>query len=73
MFLMFFLIFANHVLQITKRGEVVSEEMFRISHARREHKKHVRELLAQAIVHKTLDLEVPHFSSRTRIEETFGY
>jgi len=25
--------------------------------ARKEHKKHVRDLLAQAIVHKTLDLE----------------
>ncbi len=25
--------------------------------ARKEHKKHVRELLAQAIVHKTLDME----------------
>lgn len=25
--------------------------------ARKEHKKHVRDLLAQAIVHKTLDME----------------
>ena len=25
--------------------------------ARKEHKKHVRDLLAQAIVHKTLDIE----------------
>ncbi|XP_075262216.1 glutamate-rich protein 3-like isoform X2 [Convolutriloba macropyga] len=55
---------------ITKRGEVVSEEMFRISHARREHKKHVRELLAQAIVHKTLDLErTRQIQIRNRLED----
>ena len=43
--------------QIDRRGEIVSENTYRLNMARKEHKKHVRELLAQAIVHKTLDME----------------
>ena len=38
--------------------------------ARKEHKKHVRELLASAIVHKTLDLErMRQVEIRKRLEE----
>ncbi len=43
--------------QITRDGTVISENTYRLNMARKEHKKHVRELLAQAIVHKTLDME----------------
>ncbi len=46
-----------YFLQINRSGEIVSESTFRLSMARKEHKYHVRELLAQAIVHKTLDME----------------
>ena len=42
---------------MNRRGEVVTEATYRINMARKEHKKHVRNLLAQAIVHKTLDIE----------------
>merc|ERR1712004_94140 len=42
---------------ITRRGNLVSENTFRLNMARKEHQAHVRDLLAQAIVHKTLDME----------------
>ncbi|XP_052764022.1 glutamate-rich protein 3-like isoform X3 [Mya arenaria] len=42
---------------VTRRGEIVGENQYRLNMARKEHKKHVKDLLAQAIVHKTLDLE----------------
>lgn len=42
---------------MNRRGEIVSENQYRLNMARKEHKKHVKDLLAQAIVHKTLDLE----------------
>ena len=45
------------MLQISRRGEIVSENTYRLNMARKEHKKHVRDLMAQAIVHKTLDME----------------
>ena len=44
-------------VQIRKTGEIVNENTYRLQMARKEHKKHVRELLAQAIVHRTLDME----------------
>ncbi|PAA76102.1 hypothetical protein BOX15_Mlig011659g1, partial [Macrostomum lignano] len=42
---------------ITRTGEVVPEPVYRLKMARKEHKRHVRDMLAQAIVHKSLDLE----------------
>ncbi|KAL5014815.1 hypothetical protein ScPMuIL_009085 [Solemya velum] len=42
---------------VNKRGEIITETQYRINMARKEHKRHVKDLLAQAIVHKTLDLE----------------
>lgn len=36
---------------------MVSESKYRLLNARAEHRKQVREMLAQAIVHKTLDME----------------
>ncbi|XP_072175592.1 uncharacterized protein [Diadema setosum] len=42
---------------VTRNGELVTESTYRLNMARREHQRHVRDLMAQAIVHKTLDLE----------------
>ncbi|RUS88027.1 hypothetical protein EGW08_004193, partial [Elysia chlorotica] len=42
---------------VTKQGEIVAENTYRLNMSRREHKHHVKDMLAQAIVHKTLDLE----------------
>ncbi|KAL8572572.1 hypothetical protein ACOMHN_017206 [Nucella lapillus] len=42
---------------VSRRGEIVSESMYRLNMSRREHKRHVKDMLAQAIVHKTLDME----------------
>ncbi|XP_070209545.1 glutamate-rich protein 3-like isoform X3 [Littorina saxatilis] len=42
---------------ISRGGQIVSESTYRLNMSRKEHKKHVKDMLAQAIVHKTLDLE----------------
>lgn len=42
---------------ITRRGEIVSEKVFRLNNARKEHQRHIRDVLSQAIVHKALDME----------------
>ena len=42
---------------VTRKGEIVSEKVYRLNNARKEHQRHVRDLLAQAIVHKALDME----------------
>ncbi|XP_064651779.1 glutamate-rich protein 3-like isoform X6 [Lineus longissimus] len=42
---------------ITRRGEIVTQNQYRHNMAKKEHKQHVKDLLAQAIVHKTLDME----------------
>ncbi|XP_071944941.1 uncharacterized protein [Antedon mediterranea] len=42
---------------ISKSGDLVTETTYRLNMARKEHQKHVRDLLAQAIVHKALDIE----------------
>ena len=47
----------SYFIQVNKRGQIVSENQYRLNMARKEHKKHVKDLLAQAIVHKTLDIE----------------
>ena len=44
-------------MQIKPNGQVVSESTFRLSHQRKEHKKQIREMLAQAIVNKAVDME----------------
>ena len=44
--------------QVTKRGTIIDEKTYRLNMAKKEHRKHVRDLLATAIVHKTLDIEV---------------
>nr|XP_039259862.1 glutamate-rich protein 3-like [Styela clava] len=42
---------------ITSRGNIVSEKVFRLNNARKEHQRHIRDVLAQAIIHKALDME----------------
>ncbi|XP_076457028.1 uncharacterized protein LOC143291186 isoform X2 [Babylonia areolata] len=42
---------------VSKQGEIISEATYRLNVSRKEHKKQVKDMLAQAIVHKTLDLE----------------
>ena len=44
--------------QVTKKGKIIDEKTYRLNMAKKEHRKHVRDLLATAIVHKTLDVEV---------------
>ena len=41
-----------------KNGEIVDDNMYRLKMAKKEHQKHVKDLLATAIVHKALDVEV---------------
>ncbi|XP_025092847.1 glutamate-rich protein 3-like isoform X2 [Pomacea canaliculata] len=42
---------------VSRNGVIVSEATYRLNMSRKEHKKYVKDMLAQAIVHKTLDLE----------------
>ena len=41
-----------------KDGEIVDDNTYRLKMAKKEHQKHVKDLLATAIVHKALDVEV---------------
>ncbi|XP_033123366.1 glutamate-rich protein 3-like isoform X2 [Anneissia japonica] len=42
---------------VSKNGDLITETTYRLNMARKEHQTHVRDLLAQAIVHKALDIE----------------
>jgi len=46
---------------VTRKGKIIDEKTYRLNMAKKEHRKHVRDLLATAIVHKTLDMEVHIF------------
>lgn len=50
--------FSLWVSQITRDGCIVDELSYRESVARREHQDHVKNLLAQTIIDKALDMEV---------------
>ena len=50
--------FCYYSKQVTKKGTIIDEKTYRLNMAKKEHRKHVRDLLATAIVHKTLDIEV---------------
>ena len=52
------LIIKHYTPQVTKGGKIIDEKTYRLNMAKKEHRKHVRDLLATAIVHKTLDVEV---------------
>lgn len=45
---------------MARSGKIVDEKTYRLNMAKKEHRKHVRDLLATAIVHKTLDMEVQY-------------
>ncbi|CAF0754519.1 unnamed protein product [Didymodactylos carnosus] len=47
----------RHAGLISRRGEVVPDSEYRVKLAEREHKKHVRQMLAENIVHRALDME----------------
>jgi len=42
---------------VTKHGSIVSEKLYRMYWSEQEHRTQIREMVAQAILHKTLDLE----------------
>ncbi|XP_015773014.1 PREDICTED: glutamate-rich protein 3-like [Acropora digitifera] len=57
---------------VTKRGTIIDEKTYRLNMAKKEHRKHVRDLLATAIVHKTLDVErVRQYEIRKRLDEAY--
>ncbi|CAF3685342.1 unnamed protein product [Rotaria sp. Silwood1] len=47
----------RHAGLISRRGEIVPDSEYRVKLARREHKKHVRQMLAENIVHRAIDME----------------
>ena len=60
----------SHPSQITRNGEIISENSYRQMMARKEHQRHVRQVLAQAIVHKTLDMErIRQVKIKQKLEE----
>lgn len=44
--------------QISRSGRIIPEREFRLNAIRRDHQRHARECLADAICHKVLDIEV---------------
>ena len=57
---------------ITRKGKIVSEKVFYLNNARLDHQKHVKEVLAQAIVNKALDDE-RHFRYLKKKEKEQRY
>ncbi|CAF2938466.1 unnamed protein product [Rotaria sp. Silwood2] len=47
----------RHAGLISRRGEIVPDSEYRVKLARRDHKKHVRQMLAENIVHRAIDME----------------
>ncbi|CAF3277422.1 unnamed protein product [Rotaria socialis] len=47
----------QHAGLISRRGEIVPDGEYRLKLARRDHKKHVRQMLAENIVHRAIDME----------------
>ncbi|XP_020895485.1 glutamate-rich protein 3-like [Exaiptasia diaphana] len=57
---------------ITKKGKLIDEKTYRLNMAKKEHRKHVRDLLATAILHKALDLERDRqYQIRKRLDEIY--
>ena len=57
---------------MTRQGEVVDETTFRYNTARKEHRTHVREMMTQAVVNKTLELEVNKGNKTLELEVNRG-
>ena len=59
-----------YFFQINKKREIVPEATYRANITRAEQKQEVKEALAQAIVHKSLDLQLKRESEiQKRLEE----
>ncbi|XP_031564340.1 glutamate-rich protein 3-like isoform X2 [Actinia tenebrosa] len=57
---------------ITKKGKIIDEKTYRLNMAKKEHRKHVRDLLATAIIHKALDMErTRQYEIRKRLDEVY--
>lgn len=57
---------------ITKSGHITSENAYRLKMAKKEHRKHVRDILANAIVEKALDMErMRQHEIRKRLDELY--
>ncbi|XP_036046865.1 glutamate-rich protein 3 isoform X2 [Onychomys torridus] len=53
----------RHLLRsglITRSGRILSEKEYKVNTMKQDHKKYIRECLAQAIFHKVLDMERDH-------------
>ncbi|KAJ8276942.1 hypothetical protein GJAV_G00069630 [Gymnothorax javanicus] len=57
---------------ITRSGRIVSDKEYRLKLVRRDHQRHVRECLAQAIFHKVLNMEHQHQVEMKRTLEEFS-
>ncbi|XP_061093298.1 glutamate-rich protein 3 isoform X9 [Conger conger] len=57
---------------ITRSGRIVPDKEYRLKIIRRDHQRHVRECLAQAIFHKVLDMERHHQIEIKRKLEDFS-
>ncbi|XP_035270184.1 glutamate-rich protein 3 isoform X4 [Anguilla anguilla] len=57
---------------ITRSGKIVPDKEYRLKLVRRDHQRHVRECLAQAIFHKVLDMERHHQIEIKRKLEDFA-
>ncbi|XP_066933673.1 glutamate-rich protein 3-like [Clytia hemisphaerica] len=57
---------------ITKNGKITSENSYRLKIAKREHREHVKDLLATAIVEKALDMErMRQYEIRKKLDELY--
>lgn len=57
---------------ITRSGHITNENTYRVKMAKKEHRKHVRDLLANAIVEKALDMErMRQHEIRKRLDDLY--
>jgi len=57
---------------VKKDGEIVDDNTYRLKMAKKEHQKHVKDLLATAIVHKALDVErMRQYEFRKKLDELY--
>jgi len=57
---------------VSKHGDIISENRYRLQIAKKEHRKNVKDMLATAIVHKALDMErMRQYEIRKRLDELY--
>ena len=49
-----------HFFQVTRDGRIVEEGIIRVNNARKEHKARSKGVLANSIVNKAIEIEVPN-------------